>query len=127
MTTDEYFESLPANERPVFNLQSGGFVIPAHPELGSFKSGYRPATQALANARGIALKVSITPEKRAEMFDVIYRNTHRDYKGFTAEGEKSILAWAAHGGGLETAQTMTDKHLTARYQDVVKSRARKST
>lgn len=55
VTKDQFYLSLEAGERPVFSQADGGFVISAHPELGSFPRSYEDALLALAKSRGIEL------------------------------------------------------------------------
>lgn len=124
MTTDEFFDSLPACERPVYSAQSGGYVFALHPEIGSFQSGYRPAIQALATARGINLTEDIPLAKREQMFDLVFAQEHKDSKGIDEHGEKGVLCWAKYGSGIVTSKTMRDDQLQERYEDA-KSKAKK--
>lgn len=55
MNTDQYYASLPASDRPVFDQAVGGFMIPSNPHLGSFPRNYAHAAQALARSRGVHL------------------------------------------------------------------------
>ena len=124
MTTDEFFDSLPACDRPVFSAQTGGYVFASHPEIGSFQRGYRPAVQALAKARGINLTETIPLVKREKMFDLIFSKGHKDSKGIDEHGEKGVLCWAKYGSGIETSKTMRDDQLLERYEDA-RSKAKK--
>lgn len=55
MTTDEYYESLPKSERPIFDQSVSGFVIHSLREIGSFPRSYKHCVQALARSRGVNL------------------------------------------------------------------------
>lgn len=55
MTTDDYYATLEAHDRPIFMQHVSGFAVPSQPGLGSFPDSYAHAVQALARSRGIAL------------------------------------------------------------------------
>lgn len=53
-----------------------------------------------------------TPRERA--FDRLFRDTHPDFKGTLRDGVRSVMSLAKYGGGLVTAQTITDAELSER-------------
>lgn len=55
MTTNEFYSTLPAAERPVFDQSVGGFVIHAHPEIGVYPRSYEHSLHAFARSKGVAL------------------------------------------------------------------------
>ncbi len=44
----------------------------------------------------------------------VYQHTHPDFRGCFPDGSLSIMSWAKYGGGLVTAETITDAELAER-------------
>ncbi|WP_133611391.1 hypothetical protein [Aquabacterium commune] len=59
MTTDDYYATLQAEDRPVFMQHLGGFAIPSRLDLGSYQDSYAHAVQALARSRKIDLEDAV--------------------------------------------------------------------
>lgn len=53
-----------------------------------------------------------TPRQRA--FDRLYAETHVDFKGMLQDGTRTVMSWAKFGGGLATADTISDGELAER-------------
>jgi hypothetical protein len=53
---------------------------------------------------------------RDDAFKLIWRDTHKDYRGKLADGSLSILGWAKYGHGLVTAASISDAELAERLE-----------
>ena len=65
----------------------------------------------------VSIKELISDADRERMFNAIYVNTHRDFKGHY-NGQKTVMSHAKYGFGLVSCQTMSDAELRARYSSV---------
>ena len=71
-------------------------------------------------------KKKLSLEERARMFKAIYADTHADYKGVLASGDKTVFGWAKYGMGLQCEQTMCDEELIERYDSAQRKIRRKN-
>lgn len=61
--------------------------------------------------------------EREAAFKIIWRGTHKDYRGCLPDGTLTVMSWAKYGGGLVTASSICVDELAER-QEIIKRRAR---
>lgn len=57
---------------------------------------------------------SMSKEDREKAFKRLWVATHRDYRGRLADGSRSVLSYARYGGGLVTAESISESELIER-------------
>lgn len=58
--------------------------------------------------------------ERAAAFKRVWQDTHPDFRGKLADGTLTVMGYAKWGGGLVTAETITEDELAERLQAVRK-------
>lgn len=64
----------------------------------------------------------MSKEDREKAFNRVWSSTHKDYRGTLLDGTLSVMSYSSFGGGLVSAESISEAELVARLAEVSKQK-----